>query len=61
MFIKMWKADKRVAVTGLILVGARLVWDLLLPSVSSISFIYSLILVAIYLDMMGLPLNKEAP
>ena len=61
MFIKMWRADKRVAMAGVMLIGARLVWDLLLPSVSSISFIFSLMLVAIYLDMMGLPLDKEAP
>ena len=57
---KLFRANKRLAVIGLVLIVIRLFWQLWFPEVSSTSFVFALMLVCTRLYEMDSPLLEEA-
>ena len=58
--IKMYRIKKRLAVFCVILIAARLIGEICYRSISSIAFMYAMVLVCIHLYVTERPLNEEA-
>ena len=58
--LNLFRANKRLAVIGLVLIVIRLFWQLWFPEVSSTSFVFALMLVCTRLYEMDSPLLEEA-
>ena len=58
--VRVFRLNKRLALLGLLLIGARLAWELWFQGISSTSFVYTLVLVCMHLYIMDRPLYKEA-
>lgn len=57
--IKAFRVNIRLCVLGCLLIGTHLIWSLWVKGISSVSFIYTLILVIIHLYVLTKPLNED--
>ena len=58
--VKVYRINVRLVTLGIMLIGARLLWDISFRSISSTPFIYTLIILCIHVYAMNQPLYKEA-
>ena len=58
--IKVYRVNRRLTALGILLILARAILEIWCPSISSVSFIYTLFLVCIHLYVMNQPLYEEA-
>ena len=57
---KVYRINRHLTLLGILLLATRLLWELWFQSISSTSFIYTLVLVCIHLYVMERPMVKEA-
>ncbi len=58
--LKISRVNLRLAAVGILLIAVRLLWEFWYPSISSTSFIYTLMLVCIHLYLMNRPAKEVA-